>query len=70
MTPYFATSPLAGLLLAATGLAATGHAATGGGVTTWQIVLIGIGVPLALLAVGVLLRWVRAGRRPTSSPTS
>jgi hypothetical protein len=64
MTPYFVTSHLAGLLLAT-----TGHAA-GGGVTTWQIVLIGIGVPLALIAVAVLLRWVRAGRRPTSSPTS
>jgi hypothetical protein len=65
MTPDFVTSHLAGLLLAT-----TGHAAAGGGVTTWQIVLIGIGVPLVLIAVGVLLRWAWVGRRSASSPTS
>jgi hypothetical protein len=63
MTPDFVTSHLAGLLLAT-----TGHA--GGGVTTWQIVLIGIGVPLALIAVAVLVRWAWVGRRSASSPTS
>jgi hypothetical protein len=43
--------------------AAVHHAAATGGLTGWQIALIGIGFPLALIGVGVVLRRVRAARR-------
>lgn len=48
-------------------LATVRHAAATGGLTGWQIALIGVGVPLALVVVTVLLRMAR-GRR-ASSPT-
>ena len=42
--------------------AAVHHAAATGGLTGWQIALIGIGFPLALTGVGVVLRRTRAAR--------
>jgi protein-S-isoprenylcysteine O-methyltransferase Ste14 len=48
---------------------ATVHpAAAGGGLTSWQIALIGVGVPLALVAVAVLVRRARTARRAAPSP--
>jgi hypothetical protein len=44
------------------------HAASGGGLTSWQIALIGVGVPLAAVAVAVLVRRVRTARRAAPSP--
>jgi hypothetical protein len=41
------------------------HAVAGGGLTGWQIALIGVGVPLAAAVVTILLRRARA-RRPSS----
>jgi hypothetical protein len=49
-------------------LAAVHHAAATGGLTDWQIALIGVGVPLALVAVSVVLRLARGHR--ASSPTA
>ena len=46
------------------------HAAAGGGLTGWHIALIGVGVPLAAVAVTVLVRRVRAARRAAPSPTA
>lgn len=46
------------------------HAAAGGGLTGWQIALIGVGVPLAAVAVTVLVRRVQAARRAAPSPTA
>ena len=47
---------------------ATVHYATaGGGLTSWQIALIGVGVPLAATAVIVLVRRVQAAHRTTPS---
>jgi len=44
-------------------LQATGHPAAGtAGLAGWQIALIGVGVPLAVVVVTVLLRRARAGR--------
>jgi hypothetical protein len=47
-------------------LAAVHHPAATGDLASWQIALIGIGVPLALVVVGVLVRLAR--RRGASSP--
>ena len=47
----------------AAGPAAVHQTGTTGGLTTWQIVLIGVGVPLAAVVVTVVLRRVRAARR-------
>jgi hypothetical protein len=44
------------------------HAA--GGLTGWQVALIGVSLPLAAAAVTVLLRLVRAARRAAPSPTA
>lgn len=48
-------------------LATVHHAAATGGLTNWQIALMGVGVPLAAVVVTILLRLAR-GRR-ASSPT-
>lgn len=48
-------------------LATVHHAAAAGGLTGWQIALIGVGVPLAAVAITILVRLAR-GRR-ASSPT-
>jgi hypothetical protein len=45
-------------------------AADGGGLTGWQIALIGVGVPLAATAVIVLVRLVQGARRAASSPNA
>jgi hypothetical protein len=43
-------------------LAAAHHAASGG-LTSWQIALIGIGFPLALIIIGILVRRAKGARR-------
>jgi hemerythrin-like domain-containing protein len=43
------------------------HAAASGGITGWQIALIGIGVPAAMTAVAILIRRMKARR--AASPT-
>ena len=45
------------------GLATVRQAGTNGGLTGWQIALIGIGVPLAAVVVTVVFRRVRSARR-------
>jgi hypothetical protein len=45
-------------------------AASGGGLASWQIALIGIGVPLAATAVIVLVRLVQAAHRAAPSPNA
>jgi len=47
-------------------LATVHHAAATGGLASWQIVLIGIGIPLALVVVTVLVRLAR--RRAITRP--
>ena len=49
---------------------ATVHHAATGGLTGWQIGLIGVSLPLAAAAVTVLLRLVRAARRAAPSPAA
>jgi hypothetical protein len=51
---------------------ATVHHASagGGGLTGWQIALIGVGVPLAVTALIVLVRLVQGARRTASSPNA
>jgi hypothetical protein len=46
------------------------HHAAAGGLTGWQVALIGVSLPLAAAAVTVLLRLVRAARRAAPSPTA
>jgi hypothetical protein len=46
------------------------HAATTGGITGWQIALIGVGVPLAAAVLTIVVRRVRATRRGLHSPTA
>ena len=50
-------------------LATVQHPAASG-LTGWQIALIGVGVPLALLVVGILLRRTRTARRTATPPTA
>jgi hypothetical protein len=45
------------------GLATVHQAGTNGGLTGWQIALIGIGFPLVLIVAGILVRRARAARR-------
>jgi hypothetical protein len=49
---------------------ATVHHAAAGGLTGWQVALIGVSLPLAAAAVTVLLRLVRGARRAAPSPTA
>jgi hypothetical protein len=49
---------------------ATVHHAAAGGPTGWQVALIGLSLPLAAVAVAVVLRLVRAPRRAAPSPTA
>jgi hypothetical protein len=65
MTPCSGTNYLAGLLQTQ---ATVHHAA--GGLTGWQVALIGVSLPLAAAAVTVLLRLRRAARRAAPSPTA
>jgi hypothetical protein len=53
-----------------TGLATAHQTGTSGGLTSWQIALIGVGFPLALAVVAVLLKRARAARRPGSQRTA
>jgi hypothetical protein len=46
------------------------HTATTGGITGWQIALIGVGVPLAAVVLTIVLRRVRGARQGTHSPTA
>jgi hypothetical protein len=47
------------------------HQAAATGLTGWQIALIGIGFPLAVVVVGgVMLRRARAARRATPPPAA
>ncbi len=50
-------------------LATVHHAATSG-LTGWQIALIGIGFPVVLVAVSIVLRRTQAARRAANSPTA
>lgn len=43
---------------------------TTGGITTWQVALIGVSVPLAAVILTIVLRRVRATRRDLHSPTA
>jgi iron-sulfur cluster repair protein YtfE (RIC family) len=49
---------------------ATVHHPAASGLTGWQIALIGVGVPLALIAIGILLRRTLAARRAATPPTA
>jgi iron-sulfur cluster repair protein YtfE (RIC family) len=49
---------------------ATVHHAAASGLTGWQIALIGVGFPVALIAIGILLRRTRAARRAATPPTA
>jgi hypothetical protein len=53
-----------------TGLATVHQTGTAGGLTSWQIALIGVSVPVAAVVVTVLLRRVRGARRAVHSPTA
>jgi hypothetical protein len=46
------------------------HAVTTGGLATWQIALIGVGIPLALAVVGIAARRIKAARRAASWPAA
>jgi hypothetical protein len=52
------------------GLATVHQTSTSGGLSTWQIVLIGVGFPLALAVVAGVLWRVRATHRHAPSPTA
>jgi hypothetical protein len=41
-----------------------------GGITGWQVALIGVSVPLAAVVLTIVLRRVRAARRGLHSPTA
>jgi hypothetical protein len=47
---------------------ATVHQAAATGLTSWQIALIGVGFPLALIVVGIVVMRVRAARRAAPPP--
>jgi hypothetical protein len=49
---------------------ATVHHHASGGLAGWQIALIGVGVPLVVAIVVILLRLVSAARRGAPSPTA
>jgi hypothetical protein len=49
---------------------ATARHAAAGGPTGWQVALIGLSLPLAAVAVAVVLRLVWAPRRAAPSPTA
>ena len=50
-------------------LATVQHPAASG-LTGWQIALIGVGVPVALLVIGILLRRTRTAQRAATPPTA
>ena len=50
-------------------LASVQHATTSG-LATWQIALIGIGIPVFLTAVGIVTRQIRSARRTAAAPTA
>lgn len=49
---------------------ATVHHPAASGLTGWQIALIGVGFPVALIAIAILLRRTLAARRAATPPTA
>jgi iron-sulfur cluster repair protein YtfE (RIC family) len=49
---------------------ATVHHATNSGLATWQIAMIGVGVPVVLTAVGILAKRIRSAQRAAAAPTA